>query len=188
MRLRPRAFLVGAVLLLSAACVNAGTPLSVPHYAVGYTPGEELYAGPDVPVVVLGNPFPMPQAELVPSVIAAMQGWTFRPDHFVPAADPNAVYRVIMMLNPPNTIIGETMCERPMRIPAQFGVPPAPRVRVAASLCRGDGNLAFVFGSIETAGGPAGPPFRQGIGQFTEELFPPQNPEARPAGCQAMRC
>jgi hypothetical protein len=179
---------VSAILLSLAACVGTGTPLSVPHYAVGYTPGEELYAGPDVPVVVLGNPFPVPQAEFVPSVIAAMQGWSFRPDHFVPAADPYAVYRVIMMLNPPNTIIGETMCERPLRVVAQFGVPPAPRVPVAASLCRGDGNLAFVFGSIETAGGPAAPLFRRGIGQFTAALFPPRNPEERPAGCAFFRC
>lgn len=174
MRKAPRIILAAASFAL-AAC--AGAPLSVNSYSASYVPGEELYAGYDVPVVVRGSAYAVPEPEFGLAVIDAMQGWAFRPDHFVPAINPNAVYRVVMVFNPPNTLSGQQLCARPLIAAAQFGVPPMPRVPITASLCRGDANIADAFGSVGTAGGPGGEVFRRGIGQFAASLFPPNNPE-----------
>lgn len=185
MRRRTCAFL-GAALFALTACT--GAPVSVPTYRPGYTPGEELYAGNDVPVLVLGNAFPMPQPEFILNVIDAMQGWAFRPDHFVPAVDPNAVYRVVWMFNPQANVIGATLCTRPLTAAPLFGVLLAARVPVSVALCRGDSELVEAFGSIETDGGPRSEVFRRGIGQFTALLFPPRNPELRPFRCRFRPC
>src|SRR5579863_10525783 len=83
-----------------AAC-SVDTPVSYVSYSPSYTPGEELYAGNQVPVVIRGNPFAVPQPEIDQATIAAMQGWSFAPATFVPAADPNAVYRVVLIFHPP---------------------------------------------------------------------------------------
>jgi hypothetical protein len=172
---------------LLAACAGMPTPIAVPSYNPGYSPGEELYAGNDVPALIRGNPFAMPEPEFDRSVLAAMQGWAFKPAHFVPAADPNAVYRVVLMLNPPN-VLGGTLCARPLRAAPLFGVPPAPRVPVAAALCRADDYLAYAYGSIETEGGPDGDKFRRGIGQLVALLFPVRNPEQTPDRCRPPFC
>jgi hypothetical protein len=165
----------GAVAFMLTAC--ADLPMSVDSYSASYVPGEELFAGNDVPVVVRGNAYAVPEGEFNQAVIDAMQGWAFRDDHFVPAINPNAVYRVIVVFNAPSTLSGQQICARPFNVTAQFGVPPMPRVPVSASLCRGDTNIADAFGSVGTAGGPGSEVFRRGIGQFTASLFPPNNPD-----------
>jgi hypothetical protein len=156
-----------------------------PNYALGYTPGEERVQGMQMPVIVGGNPFAMPQADFANAVTDAMQGWAFRaPLRFTAAGNPTATYRVIMMFNPPRNSSDFQYCERPLPIQPVFGVAPnAPRTPVFAVLCRGDGVLASARGSLSTADGPQGPNFRAGVGQFTGALFPPSNPEAKPDRC-----
>lgn len=165
-----------------AAC--AGVSVSNVDYALGYSPGEELYAGNDVPVIVIGNPFAVPQAEFAADAIDAMQGWAAGPDHFVPAVDPNAVYRVIVMFYPSNNVIGETLCTRPPTAQPVFGAAPSPRLPLAAALCRGDSYLAFAYGSTPADAGPRGAEFRNAFGQFIRSLFPARNPQRTPdRGC-----
>lgn len=181
-----RAALIAAAIGL-AAC--AGASYVVPYYAVGYTPGEEAGAGLDMPVVVRGNAFAMPQPAFDQAVTDAMQGWAFRlPLHFTPLGNPNAVYRVVMVFNPPTAVADPAYCLRPLPVQAVFGLPPAPRTPLTAVFCRGDGVLASASGSVSTAQGPFSPEFREGIGHFTAALFPAVNPENRPDTCFGMFC
>ena len=176
-------------MLALAAC--AGTPVANVDYDLSYTPGEELYAGNDVPVIVIGNPFPVPQPEFTAAAIDAMQGWAFRQvTHFVPAADPNAVYRVLVMFNPSNNVIGETLCTRPPTAQPLFGVPPGPTAPLSAALCRGDKYLAYAYGTVPTGDGPGSQTFRTGFGQFIRTLFPAKNPQRTPdrGSCLFGRC
>jgi hypothetical protein len=180
---------MAAAMLALAAC--AGAPVANVDYDLSYTPGEELYAGNDVPVIVIGNPFPVPQPEFTAAAIDAMQGWAFRPvTHFVPAADPNAVYRVLVMFNPSNNVIGETLCTRPPTAQPLFGVPPGPTAPLSAALCRGDKYLAYAYGTVPTGDGPGSQTFRTGFGQFIRTLFPAKNPQRTPdrGSCLFGRC
>jgi hypothetical protein len=182
-----RRVLIAAALLALTSC--AGAPVSNVDYSIGYLPGEELYAGNNVPVIVIGNPFPVPQAEFVADAIDAMQGWAFGPDYFVMAVDPNAVYRVLVMFNPSSNVIGETLCTRPPTAQPIFGAAPAPRVPLSAALCRGDSYLAYAYGSIATNDGPRSETFRQSFGQFIRSLFPARNPQRTPdRGCMFRPC
>src|ERR1700758_3353293 len=97
MNLRSRALLI-ATLMIVAAC--AGATIANVDYDVGYSPGEELSAGNNVPVMVIGAPFPIPQQQFAADVVDAMQGSAFGSDRFVVATDPSAAYRVIMVFNP----------------------------------------------------------------------------------------
>ena len=176
-----------AVLAILASC-GVNTPVSYVSYSPSYNPGEELYAGNQVPVVIRGNPFAIPQPEFDSATLAAMQGWAFRPAQFVPAIDPNAVYRVVLIFYPPGNTTGTILCQRPLTANAAFGLPPAPQAPFSAALCRGDASLADVFGRIGTEGGPGGAPFRRGVGQVIASLFPPQNPQNRPDQCSGVDC
>jgi hypothetical protein len=178
----PSRITIAAAVLALAAC--AGAWVSNVDYSLGYSPGEELYAGNDVPVIVAGNPFPVPLPEFAAAIVDAMQGWAFGPDHFVVAVDPNAVYRVVVMFNPSNNVIGETLCTRPPTAVPVFGAAPSSRLPIAAALCRGGSYLAYAYGSIPADGGPRGAEFRQSLGQFIRSLFPARNPQRTPdRGC-----
>lgn len=182
-----RAGIVTALLAL-AGCADA--PITVRSYDPSYNPGEPLAAGSALPVVVRGNPFPIPDAEFASDVVDAMQGWAFVPIHFVPASDVDAVYRVVMVFNPPN-VTGAELCRRPLTVqplPATTVAPPTAlqtfagagwpsRVPLIAALCRGEKDLAYVFGSVPTDDGPRSEAFRRGLGEFVAGLFPPHNPE-----------
>jgi hypothetical protein len=169
--------------LALAAC--AGASSVVPTYAVGYTPGEERVAGLDMPVLVRGNPFAIPQPEFDADVADAMRGWPFHvPLRFIPQGNPNAAYRVVMMFSPPAGTADASFCTRPLPVQAVFGVSPgAPRTSVTAVFCRGDAVLSSASGSLSTAQGPLSPDFRSGVGHFTAALFPAVNPENRPDHC-----
>jgi hypothetical protein len=169
--------------LALAACADAS--LVVPYYAGGYAPGEERVAGLDMPVLVRGNPFAIPQPEFDADVAEAMHGWAFHlPLRFNPQGNPNAVYRVVMMFNPPGATADPVFCLRPLPVQAVFGVPPgAARTPVTAVFCRGDAVLSSGSGSLSTAHGPLSPEFREGVGHFTSALFPAVNPERGPDHC-----
>jgi hypothetical protein len=153
----------------------------------GFTPGEQGYMGAEMPVLVRGNPFAVPQAEFDTAVTDAMTGWEFGPQfRFNAAGNPNGAYRALVMFNPGN-YTGETLCQRPLTAAPLFGVAPAPRVPVAAALCRGDAPVTYVYGAIPAQDGPRGPLFRRGVGLVTQQIFPSSNPQDRP-GCPRTSC
>jgi hypothetical protein len=181
-----RRALMAVVLVALATC--EGAPVANVSVSIGYRPGEELSGGNDVPVIVIGNPFPVPQPEFTANAIDAMQGWAFGPAHFVPAVDPNVVYRVMLMFNPSSNVIGETLCTRPPTAQATFGAPPAPQAPLSAALCRGDSYLTYAYGSVPTGDGPTSETFRRGLGQFIRTLFPSRNPQRNFDRCRFGIC
>jgi hypothetical protein len=170
--------------LLVTGCAGLSV-VSATYYSTGYQIGESRVAGPDMTVVVRGNPFALPQPAFNAAVADAMDGWAFGLQvHFLPEGNPNAVYRVIMVFNPPGGVADRAYCARPLTIDAPFGVAPgAERTPLFAIFCRGDAVLASGSGSVSTIGGPASPPFREGVGRFTQALFPAVNPENQPESC-----
>ncbi len=172
----------GAVALLALAGCAAGPVFNV-DYDLSYVPGETQAAGPNLTVVIRGNPSDLSKPVFDRTVTDAMQGWGFALNHFTTEGDPNSPYRVVIVFNPPPTAGGYVLCSRPLAVDAVAqGVQPA-QVPVVAALCRGDSYLALAEGWIGMAGGPLGPDFRKGIGLLTAALFPSQNPQRRGRDC-----
>lgn len=161
--------------LVLAGC--AGAPIFNYDYDASYLPGETRAGGPDITVLVRGNPSALPKAEFDRTVTDAMQGWSFWADRFTTAGNPNAAYRVVMIFNPPATVGGPTLCVRPVTADAVASGPVSGRVPVVAALCRGDSYISLADGTIAAPGGTPGDDFGTGIGYMTAALFPAQNPQ-----------
>lgn len=170
-----------ATTMATAGCV--GVPvISNAIYESGYTPLEWSGAG-DLPVVVRGNPYSVPQSEFDQAVTDDLQGTVLGfPTHFIPASSgPAAVYRVVMMFNPPSGIGASALCARPEPPNALLpAAAPAARVPLSAALCRGDTAVSAVNGWIGTGGKPRSAELKWGISNFGYSLFPPSNPDDPP--------
>jgi hypothetical protein len=176
-----------AVLALLGLTGCAGTPVFNVNYDAVYWPGETIANGPDITVLVRGNPSPVPKAEFDRTVTDAMQGWSFWPDHFTTAGDPNTAYRVVIIFSPPATASGPTLCTRPEIADTVGGNPGASRVPIVAALCRGDYYMSLVEGTIAAPGSGGDGDFRNGIGLMTASLFPARNPQ-RNGGPECATC
>src|SRR5207302_6679983 len=103
-----------ASLLALSGCADA--PVLVPDYdyGAGFSEGEWGYSASDFPVLVHGNPFAVPQAEFNQAVADEMRGWTLGPEvNFDASGNPNAVYRVAMVFDPPGHATGYSLCAQP---------------------------------------------------------------------------
>jgi hypothetical protein len=166
----------GLALLGLAGC--ADLPIYTVNYDDTYHPGETKQSTPVVPVLVRGNPYGIPQPEFNNAVADAMQGWSAWQDHFTAEGNQNAAYRVAMVFSPTTNVGVANYCARPLGVDGASGATLAPRVRVAAVLCRGSSYLSDVEGDITVTGGPDGAAFRKAVGEVTMLLFPVQNPLA----------
>jgi hypothetical protein len=164
----------GLALLCLAACGTV--PIYNVDYDETYHAGETKQASLDMPVVVRGNPFGIPQPEFERAVVDTMQGWSAWDDHFIVATNPNTPYRVVVIFNPTRSVGYSAYCERPLAVDGASATAPAPRAQMAATLCRGGTSLASLYGSIDLEGGPQGAAFRDAVQQATILLFPVQNP------------
>lgn len=163
------------------------TPVFNVNYDAVYWPGETRANGPDITVLVRGNPSALPKAEFDRAVTDAMQGWSFWPDRFTTAGDPNTAYRVVIIFNPPPTAGGVVLCTRPETADGMPGSLAAARVPIVGALCRGDYYMSVAEGTIAAPGGGRDADFRQGIGLMTASLFPASNPQ-RNGGPQCANC
>jgi hypothetical protein len=164
-----------AALLGLAGCGDV--PVYYVTYDDSYHAGETRLSGPDVSVVVRGDPYGISKPAFDSAVIAAMQGWSAWGDHFIPG-NPDAAYRVVLVFNPTRNVGIADYCARPLAVDGASGTAPAPRARMVATLCRGGSYLSSADGSILIEGGPEGAAFRDVIGRATLSLFPGQNPTA----------
>jgi hypothetical protein len=165
----------------------AGTPIYNVTYDASYVPGETRANGPDVTVVVRGNPSSLSKAEFDRTVTDAMQGWGFGPIRFTPDGNPNTAYRVVMIFNPSPNTGGYVLCTRPLAADAVAGGGAPGRLPLVAALCRGDSYMSLAEGAIGAADGPQGGEFRNGIGLVTAALFPASNPQRR-GGPECAMC
>jgi hypothetical protein len=144
-----------------------------PYYRPSYTPGETGVQG-SMPVVVRGNPFPDPNADVALAVADAMQGNTWWPTQFVASTvNPVSSYRVVVLFaGPPNMNYPE-LCSAPVltSAPEVKG-----RVPVYAALCKWDVLMAASSGTVDAAT-QADPGFRSPMAALARELFPLTNPD-----------
>jgi hypothetical protein len=178
---------LSAALALLGLTGCVGTPVFNVDYDVGYSPGETRANGPDITVLVRGNPSTLAKPQFDRAVTDAMQGWSSWPDHFTIEGNPNAAYRVVVIFNPPATAGGPTLCTRPELADAVAGDTGAARVPIVAALCRGDYYMSLAEGSVAAPGGARDADFRTGIGLLTSALFPAQNPQ-RNSGPECGMC
>lgn len=178
--------LAAALALLGPAGCGT-TPVFNVNYDAVYWPGEERANGPNIIVLVRGNPSALPKAEFDRSVTDAMQGWSFWPDRFTTQGDPNTAYRVVIIFNPPATAGGPVLCTRPEIADSVGAAAGGARVPIVAAFCRGDYYMSLAEGTIAAPGADGGGDFRTGIGLMTASLFPAQNPQ-RNGGPQCAKC
>jgi hypothetical protein len=169
--------LAGAVL---AGCEAPPGWIAVPYYRGSYQPGETSYQG-QMPVVVRGNPFPDPNADVASAVVEAMQGHTWWPTQFVPATvDPRSSYRVVVLFWPPPAMPYPDLCSAAVLSsqpqPQQQRSEAVRHTPVSAALCKWDVLMAASSSTIEAAG-PDDPRFRGTMAGLARVLFPIRNPD-----------
>ena len=146
-----------------------------------YDPTEinGAHGGRQLPTLVTGNPFGVPQEQLAEAVVGAMRGSrSGRPTD--PAVATTAPLRVLMMFNAA-TLTGDRLCDRGQPLAVGDAGPRAPvgsaRGELVATYCRGDRPMTQVTASLDGVGGPDDPRFRDFIKQVTLSLFPSRNPD-----------
>lgn len=167
--------MVTAVLLFVSACAS-DVRLTQQEISPSYKAGEFAYAGADrdLQVIVVGNPFDGDKATFDKAVTDYMQGnhWGPRTNFTtMPGASARKSYRVVMLFDPPKTLVGMRLCrEEPSSLPTEEN---EGRIVVFAAFCRGGESLTEIKGRIEGASGPGDPVFGDLVAQVTNALFPP---------------
>jgi len=177
----PAALLAAALVLGTAGPVAALTIRD--QVWSGYDPGEVgggPHGGRQLPTVVSGNPFPVPDAEFVRAVTEAMSDAAAAASRDQAAAA-RAPMRVMMLFDAA-TLTGERICDRSKPLAVAPSVPQAARgtgggrLDLVATYCRGDRPMTQVVTSLNV-GGPSDPQLKNAIRQVTANLFPMTNPD-----------
>ncbi|MGB0626116.1 MAG: hypothetical protein ACPGQ5_06060 [Alphaproteobacteria bacterium] len=177
-----------AALLAATAALAACTGVTVSRvdHAIQYNPFEAAAAGGgdrQMRVVVLGNPFDTPQAELEGAVIAAMQDTNFGvPLNFAldPAnPDTSRPFRVVMAFNPDGLRDPGKLCEA---TDVKTASPTDGRVTLMAAFCSKESYLSHAIARAGDVGGTGSKTFGDMIFQLTASLFPSRNPNDQSAG------
>lgn len=177
-----------AALLAATAALAACTGVTVSRvdHANQYNPFEAAAAGGgdrQMRVVVLGNPFDTPQAELEGAVIAAMQDTNFGvPLNFAldPAnPDTSRPFRVVMAFNPDGLRDPGKLCEA---TDVKTASPTDGRVTLMAAFCSKESYLSHAIARAGDVGGTGSKTFGDMIFQLTASLFPSRNPNDQSAG------
>lgn len=185
----------GLVLTASSVAGCSSIVSTVTSYDVLFTtgvPSEFGYAatGGEMPVVVVGNPFGQPQADVDAKVIAAMQGQNYGARvRFVPAVGEarNSGYRVVMLLDSIGGARGDTACSlqavaytndsvgQPVSPPAAIPTPaPASigRTTLLAAFCGNADARSWAYSATGPLASPDDPLFRDLVSQTTFAMLP----------------
>jgi len=164
------------VVLLAGCASQVTTQTSHDVYFRAGVPSEFGYAGGEtglMPVIILGNPFPLPKAAVDQSVVAAMQGKVNGPPvRFVavPALSLPSGYAVVALLNAAPGTSANLLC-------AQRGLlePPPPRserTTVLMAFCGNADARSWAFSTTGPVGSPEDPLFQDLIARTTFALLP----------------
>lgn len=147
----------------------------------GYDPGDVngVHGGRQLPTVVSGNPFSVPDAEFVRAITEAMSPSAAAASRDQAAAA-RAPLRVLMLFNA-STYTGDRLCDRskPLAVapPSTAGsASGGGRMDLVATFCRGDSPMTQVITSLSISG-PNDPSLKNAMQQVTANLFPPRNPD-----------
>jgi len=165
----------GALLLAAGAAIPpAGAQTRREQMWSSYDPTEVNGAqgGRRLPTLVAGNPFAVPQQEVVDAVARAMTGGQPM-DQSVAVKAP---MRVMMLFNA-TTVTGYRICDRSKPVAVADLGPRGGSVDLVATYCRGDSPQTQVVASLNGVSGPDDPRFADMIKQVTLSLFPFRNPD-----------
>jgi len=176
-----------AVLATLVACAQYGVTVSRIDYAYQYEPLEITAAGGgdrQLKVVVLGNPFDAPQAELETSVINSMQRRTFGiPVNFAAEptnTDPNRDYRVVVAFNPEGIRDPGKLCSVGTDLnstTSNGGV-----LTLMGAFCSTDSYLSHAIARASDVEGVNSEKLDGLVAQLTLSLFPDENPNRQVDG------
>lgn len=170
-----------------AACAQFGVTVSRVDYANQYEPLEVSAAGGgdrQLKVVVLGNPFDVPQVELDNAVISSMQGRTFGvPVNFAAAptnTDPSRNYRVVVAFNPDGLRDPGQLCKAGTDLgstTSNGGV-----LTLMGAFCSTDSYLSHAMARSSDVDGIRSEKLDALVAQLTLALFPNENPNRQTDG------
>lgn len=146
-------------------------------------PSEFGYAAPggEMPVAVVGNPFPVGTPRVQQAVVDAMQGRNYGPRvRFVngPVESARPGYAVVMLLDAAPGTPADALCVPEWRgsLASQgAGGGHADRLTLLAAFCGGSDARSWAFSSAPRPASPEDPMFGQLVAQTTYLLLPPRD-------------
>jgi hypothetical protein len=137
------------------------------------------YAAPggEMPVAVVGNPFPIEKPRVDQAVVDAMQGHNYGPRvRFVngPSASARPGYVVVMMLDAAPDMSADALCVDERR-PAFMPRNRAERTTLLAAFCGGSDARSWAWSSGPRIDSPDDPLFAQMVAQSTFMMLPPRD-------------
>jgi len=132
MRLFSKAAAVGSLVLLTGCVTVYG-----PYYSVSSPSSFLSYAaaGNDFRVVVSGNPFTQPDAEVAQSITDKLnRKFRYLNTNFTVTPDATEVppYKMVFAFNPPLGMSADTICADPVNVPS---APSGDKLRILAAFC-----------------------------------------------------
>lgn len=183
---------VGCAALALASCGGRlGGTLGNADYNALYTRGLVQYAASsgEFATVVRGNPFGVSETPATQEAIAnglSSPGW-LGPRHFTtnPKPETHWAYRVVIVFNPSRANAGDNQtCAHPENETSTA----ENSGRFVAVFCAADRYASRIDGTVQVAGGPGSPAFRNDLNVALLELLPPHNPRTeRDGGGAALR-
>ena len=176
-----------AITALVALTACTGVTVSRVDHALQYDPLQASAAGGgdrQMQVVVLGNPFGIPQGELEKAVIDAMQtgavglslNFAINPEN----PDPSRPYRVVLAFNP------EAMRDPGKLCAVGDGLKTTTsangKLTLMGAFCSTDSYLSHGIARASDVGSAGSATFDDMIFQLTASLFPGRNPHDQSAG------
>ena len=137
--------------------------------------GTFTYAGADrdMRVIIVGNPFSAPKAEVDRVIVENMQGRNNGPTtNFTttPSENVREGYPIVMMFDPPRGMLKDDICGDTGKLMPE---PPGDRIRLLTGFCAGDELLTWVAASISRVATPSDPAFGNMVSQSIRNLIPP---------------
>jgi len=176
-----------AVAALVALTACTGVTVSRVDHANQYDPLQASAAGGgdrQMQVVILGNPFDMPQPALEKAVIDAMQSNPFSvPINFAinpENPDLSRPYRVVLAFNPEGIRDPGKLCESTGSL--KSAAPADGKVTLMGAFCSSDSYLSHGIARARDVAGTGSEKFDNMIFQLTISLFPSRNPHDQSAG------
>tara|TARA_R110002110_G_scaffold414147_2_gene643409 strand:- start:137375 stop:137965 length:591 start_codon:yes stop_codon:yes gene_type:complete len=175
------------VAALAALTACTGVTVSRVDHANQYDPQQASAAGGgdrQMQVVVLGNPFDMPQAALEKAVIDAMQSSPFSvPINYAinpENPDPSRPYRVVLAFNPEGIRDPGKLCKSTDGLKTATATDG--KLTLMGAFCSTDSYLSHGIARASDVAGTSSKTFDDMLFQLTTSLFPGQNPNDQSAG------
>jgi hypothetical protein len=170
-----------------AACAQFGVTVTRVDYAHQYAPLEVSAAGGgdrQLQVLVMGNPFDVPQADLERATIKSMQWRTFGvPVNFAITptnTDPNRDFRVVVAFNPEGIGDPGKLCEAEGNLKSNTN--DAGITTLMGAFCTSDSYLSHAIARAPDIEGINSATFDSLVAQLTLSLFPDENPHNQVEG------